>query len=100
MSREEWLRERHPDAPSLRAKPEPLPLWLCHLPGAFFELSSCREFGMAVGPIPWTAIVEYAERMGACDEFGLEAFCRYIRDMDVAYLEYHNRAATKVGGKP
>lgn len=28
---------------------------------AFVELTSCRQMGMSVGPIPWTAIQKYAE---------------------------------------
>lgn len=52
----------------------PLPGWYLDepdlLPGdflfirAFFALSTCRAVGMGAGPIPWTAITEYADRLG------------------------------------
>lgn len=29
---------------------------------AWYELSSCRSYGMVPGPIPWTAIDSYARR--------------------------------------
>jgi len=50
---------------------------------AFCDLSTCRAIGMDVGPIPWTAIVQYVEQEQIED--GL-AFKWVIRAMDGAYL--------------
>lgn len=46
---------------------------------AYFELATCRPVGMGLGPIPWTAIHEYAEANGVQDG---ERFVRLIRAMD------------------
>jgi len=51
---------------------------------AFHALSSCRNFGMSVGPIPWTAIAEYA---GFHNVFDFEEFEEIIRRMDSYYLD-------------
>lgn len=56
---------------------------------AFWELNTCREYGFSSGPIPWTAIKDYAI---ACD---LEAeeiaeFTTLIRAMDNAMLKWNN----------
>ena len=55
-----------------RVNQMPLPDWLEHKPEitfglqfywkAFWELSTCRAIGMGEGPIPWTAMHEYAQR--------------------------------------
>jgi hypothetical protein len=52
---------------------------------AFWELSSCRAFGMSLGPIPWTAIVEYAERKGL-DSSMIPVFEVVMRELDECYL--------------
>lgn len=55
---------------------------------AFVELSTCRPSGFAgPGPIPWTAIREYAVayRFSARQTSCLESL---IRRVDRAYLEY------------
>jgi hypothetical protein len=52
---------------------------------AFFDLTTCRAIGMDLGPIPWTAIVAYADRAGL-DPAGCEAFVAVIRTLDGAYL--------------
>lgn len=48
---------------------------------AFHDLSTCRQIGMASGPIPWTALNEYALRYGIVGD-GFDRFCRLIRAMD------------------
>lgn len=50
---------------------------------AFKELNSTRPIGMSVGPIPFTAILEYF-KVYPCDDF--EEFNYIIRRMDEAYL--------------
>jgi len=54
---------------------------------AFWELSSERQFGTCIGPIPWSKILEYGERKGL-DYSMLAVFERVVRDLDEAYLEW------------
>lgn len=51
---------------------------------AFYELSSCRSIGMALGPIPFTAILEYSKIFydGEFDDF-----LYFMRVMDREYLK-------------
>lgn len=54
---------------------------------AFLELGTCRNIGMAEGPIPWTAVLAWM------DEHGIEGGERYdfeniIRLTDDAYLKW------------
>jgi hypothetical protein len=56
---------------------------------AFYDLSSCRNNGMGIGEIPWTAIKLYADHFGF--EFDLtESLIDIIREMDGAYISYQN----------
>lgn len=58
---------------------------------AFRSLSSDRQAGFAIGPIPWSSIDRFAERYGiASDEF--DRFCALMQAMDAAYCEYHKKA--------
>lgn len=65
---------------------------------AFLELSSCRQIGMGTGPIPWTAIQEYADRVGIRGQ-ERERFTEVIRAVDVAYLEHQVKELKKKEGK-
>ena len=59
---------------------------------AFYELGTCRVSGLAEGPIPFTAMVEYFKiyRIGNFEEF------KYlIRRMDNTYLEIQSKKAEK-----
>jgi hypothetical protein len=51
---------------------------------AFYELSSCRNTGLGMGPIPFTAIVQYFKiyRIGSFDEF-----LYLMRRMDIELLK-------------
>ena len=63
---------------------------------AFRELSSCRVNTMAVGPIPFTAIVEYYKVFGIED---FEDFHYYIRLMDDKFVRLDaEKTATKMKG--
>lgn len=53
---------------------------------AFLELSTCRYDG----PIPWTAIVQYAEMHGVEDDH-MDDFRYYMREMDAAYLKHQRK---------
>lgn len=80
------------NAPELRA--DLVPYW-----EAYSELSTCRDYaGMAgvPGPIPWTAINEYAIR----HRFAGEAFddlVDIVRAVDTAFLKHHAEKAKKSG---
>ena len=54
---------------------------------AFWELSSERQFGQAIGPIPWSKIVSYGERQGL-DNTMLKVFEHVIRELDEQYLRW------------
>ena len=57
---------------------------------AYKRLSTCRQVGMGIGPIPWTAIHEYARMQELCqsDEQDLEYL---VGRMDSAFLEWNSR---------
>ena len=56
---------------------------------AFFELSTCRQ--TELGPIPWTAIQEYART------YGMDAhrLTRLLRALDAVYIEKMRAKAKK-----
>ncbi len=49
---------------------------------AFFTLSSDRQLGMAMGPIPYSSIVDYADRTGQ----DWEEFLEIIQHVDSVYM--------------
>ena len=53
----------------------------------FWELSSCRQFGDVIGPIPWNLAVEYA-LWHRLDRDMTNVFVAVIRSMDETYLEW------------
>lgn len=55
---------------------------------AFRELSTCRSSGMGLGPIPFTAIVEYSRLYDVGD---FDDFNYIIRLVDNAYLELNDK---------
>jgi hypothetical protein len=57
---------------------------------AFRHLSTCRQMGMGPGPIPWTAVVEYA-RIQAFDSVQTEALHYHVERLDGAYLSFCDR---------
>lgn len=48
---------------------------------AWVALQTCRPIGMAMGPIPWTAIHEYAVAYGVT-EFGRFEYCMRALDRE------------------
>ena len=52
---------------------------------AFWELSSCRQFGEAIGPIPWHRIAQYGSRKQLGSGM-MGVFETVIRELDEAYL--------------
>jgi hypothetical protein len=57
---------------------------------AFHRLGTCRQLGMGIGPIPWSAIEDYAVRYGL-DEYQAHALKYHMARMDDAYLTWVNR---------
>ena len=70
----------------------------CLLPGldlfleAFNDLATCRAIGLSVGPIPFTAVLEYA-RFHDFDHETTEILVAHLRAMDTAFLRYHQGKA-------
>lgn len=54
---------------------------------AFNRLSTCRQLGMGVGPIPWTAIGLYAVQ-AELDTDHTDKLYYYIEAMDAAFLKW------------
>jgi len=59
---------------------------------AFHELSSCRQIGLGIGPLPFTAIVDYCDRFEMDEAQTIEI----LRRMDDLFLE-HCRESVKAG---
>jgi hypothetical protein len=57
---------------------------------AFYDLSTCREIGMALGPIPWDKIYIYSHHKGL-DEDLIDPFIQIIREMDAGYLNWNKK---------
>lgn len=64
---------------------------------AYYELDSCRAIGMGEGPIPWTALDQWAGRLGLDEEERGDLFY-LVRRLDNAYLEHVSKKRSK-GGK-
>jgi hypothetical protein len=56
---------------------------------AWSDLGREREFGMAVGPIPFTAMVWWAERQGI-EGSSVDDFCALLSAMDDIWLKKHH----------
>lgn len=82
------------------AKGRPLPEWAHNVPDiteadvfylkAFYDLTSCREVGMGLGPIPWRDIYTYAIYAGFENDL-YDHFIQVIREMDAGYLEWQRK---------
>lgn len=72
----------------LQNEPELLPGLEVYLE-AFWDLSTCRQMGMGLGPIPWTSIENYITISGGDENFR-EDFHHLIRRLDQAYLAWCN----------
>lgn len=54
---------------------------------AFHDLSTCRQLGFSIGPIPWKDIILYAQ-FAELDSDVLSIFVPVIRAMDNEYLKW------------
>ena len=66
---------------------------------AFWECSTDRAIGMAEGPIPWTAINQWALRYGFFGE-DFERLVYLLKAMDSVYLEERTKQHDKKMKKP
>lgn len=88
-----------------RAKAGKLPAWVLEEPAvnwaeqevldAFFSLCSCRSFGAGPTPIPWTAIVQYADRL-RLPEASILGFVIAVQLLDDVFIAQ----LPKVGAPP
>jgi hypothetical protein len=91
------------EVPALQSRPPEAGMQLYLL--GFAELTTCRQIGMGVGPIPWTAIQKYIEVSEFDDEEAYE-FHEIIRHMDYIWLKLNRERqdreaqAAKSGGPP
>lgn len=86
------------------AKGRPLPEWYVDEPltmpaddfyfTAFDRLSTCRQLGMGLGPIPWDKVIDYAHRCELDDEM-TDAFVTIISQMDQAFRGWHDDQAER-----
>lgn len=68
--------------------------------GAFFDLSTCRQIGFGVSPIPWNVIEDYARTYEFDDEQTDDLFY-FVRHMDHAFINHHSKKTEKpVGQSP
>lgn len=54
---------------------------------AFWQMSTCRQSGWSIGPIPWDAVVRFAEFVGLDTEM-FPVFLSVTRALDSAFLEW------------
>jgi len=71
-----------------------VPARLAWIYAAFWELSTCRTVGMSMGPIPWTAVNDYAR---AQDVISRERFLFLVRRMDDVLREDLNESQGDTG---
>ena len=79
---------------------QPLPEWYLNKPvglpsdmfylNAFNNLSTCRQIGMGLGPIPWDKIRDYALHVKLSPPI-MDMFIQIIRYMDNAYLKEQSK---------
>jgi hypothetical protein len=89
------LLNKQPVPEKIASAPVLLP-WLEPIYVAFHRLCTCRSIGMSFGPIPWTAIHQYAvtHRYDETAE-ELYRFETLIERMDSAYIEEVERKSNK-----
>lgn len=82
------------------ARGQPLPDWYLDEPfvypaeqfyfQAFNDLSTCRQIGMDLGPIPWDTAMEYAQDHGL-DAIMRNIFWGILVAMDKVFSDWRNR---------
>jgi len=84
----------------MEARGQPIPKFLVPPPlvtpedqfylSGFWELSTCRQFGFGIGPIPWGEVIRFAQFAGLDDHL-TGVFLRTIRAMDTVYMEWWSK---------
>lgn len=92
MQRRLPLPDRIQNAPDLELG---LELYL----GAFYDLDSCRTIGWGEGPIPWTAVEQYAQLNEIEGEQRADLHY-HVRQLDTAYLQFRASKAGKNAPPP
>ena len=73
----------------IRDAPFPIDSYQDRMIVAFWQLSSCRGVGMALGPIPWSDMHKYAECNGYADcQVEYDAFVHIMQKLDEEYMSY------------
>jgi len=87
--------------PPESAVPPPLPDRLVPFIEDYWTLSTCRSFTPGgAGPIPWTAIDQFAERNGYANNILVyEDFIAFIQALDHEYLTVMNEETEKMTRK-
>ena len=96
MIRQQCMQFGMPLPDALKNPPELMPGLDFYL-NAFYALNSCRSVGMALGPIPWTSMMEYA-KMYCTTEDSTEDLLYHVKNLDETYLNWiaeSNKAKTK-----
>ena len=66
---------------------------------AYGHLSTCRPAGFGGGyPVPWTAVVAYAEVNGF-DEEQLDRLVYFVGELDTAFLKWYGAKHDRSGGE-
>lgn len=73
-----------PDA--LKNPPELLPGLALYLE-AFWDLHTCRQIGMSLGPIPWTSVNIWAT-MNLTSEDSIKDLHYFVRKLDSEFLRW------------
>lgn len=58
------------------------------------DLNTCRQAGMGIGSIPWTAMREW-EKAHCLDEDEIELLEHCIRHMDGVFLKHHKEESER-----
>lgn len=82
-------RDRRPPPPKIANAPE-LQLGLDLYYMAFWELTTCRQLGMGLGPIDWLSTQHYGISMGL-DEDQMEELHYYVSAMDDFYMKHNSK---------
>lgn len=59
---------------------------------AFSKLGSCRQIGMGIGPVPWTAIEAWADAHGYDDDHR-EDLHYHVEALDAVYMKHANKSS-------
>jgi len=92
------MQERGQPAPSWYEEEPDIPPRVDFFLRAFWELSTERQIGFSVGPIPMSKIEEKGSRHGF-DEVTKRIFRRVIRELDTAYLDWLTKEREKKNRK-